>query len=110
MNGAAAVKLAYESADTIDLLLSDVDMPHISGVLLGQILKKQRPELRVMLMSGGGQDGALLVLNYGWAFIAKPFVTVKLVEMINSVLHSPDRSQTSESGGEFDSRKDREEP
>jgi hypothetical protein len=56
-----------------------------------------------MLMSGGA-DGNLLVLNYGWAFIQKPFVPKKLVQMINSVLHSPDRSQGS--GQEFDSRKD----
>jgi hypothetical protein len=45
-----------------------------------------------------------LVLNYGWAFIQKPFVTVKLLQMITDVLHSPDRSQPG--GQEFDSRKD----
>jgi hypothetical protein len=45
-----------------------------------------------------------LVLNYGWAFIQKPFVPVKLVQMITDVLHSPNRSQPG--GQEFDSRKD----
>ena len=47
--------------------------------------------------------GNLLVLNYGWSFIEKPFVTAKLVEMVNDVLHSPDKSQ-SKSG--YDTRKD----
>jgi hypothetical protein len=55
-----------------------------------------------MLMSGGA-NGNLLVLNYGWAFIQKPFVRVKLLEMITDVLHSPNRSQLG--GQEFDSHK-----
>jgi len=102
-NGANAIEVAKETEGRIDLLLSDVDMPLMSGPHLGETLKKTRPDLRVMLMSGG-VDGNLLVLNYGWAFIQKPFVARKLVEMILNVLHSPDRSQPG--GQEFDSRKD----
>jgi hypothetical protein len=52
----------------------------------------------------GGVDGNLLVLNYGWAYIEKPFVGFKLVEMVRSVLDSPDRSQSN--GQEFDIRKE----
>jgi hypothetical protein len=44
------------------------------------------------------------VLNYGWAFIQKPFVAVKLVQMVKDVLYSENRSQLG--GQEFDSRKD----
>ena len=102
-NGADAIELAKETEGRIDLLLSDVDMPLMSGPDLGIMLKKTRPDLHVMLMSGG-ENGNLLVLNYGWAFIQKPFVGTKLVQMINDVLHSPDRSQLG--GQEFDSRKD----
>ena len=101
--GASAVKLAGETAEKIDLLLSDVDMGEMSGPDLGEILKKSRPDLHVMLMSGG-PDGNLLVLNYGWAFIQKPFVAPKLVQMIRNVLDSANRSQLG--GQEFDSRKD----
>lgn len=102
-NGADAIELSTETQGRIDLLLSDVDMPLMSGPDLGLELKKTRPDLHVMLMSGG-ENGNLLVLNYGWAFIQKPFVPVKLVQMILEVLHSPDRSQPG--GQEFDSRKD----
>ena len=102
-NGRDALKLAAETGEKIDLLLSDVDMPEMSGPDLGQLLKKDRPDMHVMLMSGGA-DGNLLVLNYGWAFIQKPFVRVKLLQMITYVLHSPNRSQLG--GQEFDSRKD----
>ena len=100
-DGPSAIELAEEDR-RIDLLLSDVDMPAMSGPDLGLTLKKSRPDLRVMLMSGGA-DGNLLVLNYGWTFIKKPFVSKRLVEMINNVLHSADRSQPG--GHEFDTRK-----
>ena len=102
-NGPDALKLGAETEGKIHLVLSDVDMPEMSGPDLGQLLKKTRPDIHVMLMSGGA-DGNLLVLNYGWAFIQKPFIPKKLVEMITEVLHSPDRSQLG--GQEFDSRAD----
>jgi DNA-binding response OmpR family regulator len=102
-DGADAVELANKTEGRIDLLLSDVDMPLMSGPDLGLMLRKTRPNLHVMLMSGG-ESGNLLVLNYGWAFIQKPFVSAKLVGMITEVLHSPDRSQSG--GQEFDSRRD----
>ncbi len=102
LNGEAALALALKHRGTIDLLLSDVDMPAMSGPELGEALKKSRPDFHVMLMSGGKTD-SLLVLNYGWAFLAKPFIAKRLVEMIEDVLHSPNRSQTG--GQEFDTRK-----
>ena len=102
--GPAALKLAEETTEPIDLLLSDVEMPQMSGPDLGEALKKARPDLHVMLMSGG-LNGNLLVLNYGWAYIQKPFVALKLVQMVKDVLHMENRSQPG--GQEFDSRKDR---
>ncbi len=101
--GSAALELAAGVRGRIDLLLSDVDMPEMSGPDLGENLKKVRPDMLVMLMSGG-DNGNLLVLNYGWAYIQKPFVSVKLVQMVNDVLHSPNRSQLG--GQEFHSRRD----
>jgi len=106
-SGPNALKLAEKTAGKIDLLLSDVDMAPMTGPDLGETLKKTRLGMHVMLMSGGSK-GNLLVLNYGWAFIQKPFVAVRLVQMINEVLHSENRSQLG--GQEFDSRKDTKNP
>jgi len=106
-SGPDALKVAEKTDGRIDLLLSDVDMPQMSGPDLGETLKKTRPDLHVMLMSGGAK-GNLLVLNYGWAFVQKPFVATKLVQMITEVLHSENRSQLG--GQEFDSRKDTRNP
>ena len=102
-SGDEAVKVAQETQDEIHLVLSAVDLPEMSGPDLGNALRKTRPNIHVMLMSGQ-ENGNLLVLNYGWAYIQKPFVAVKLVQMVTEVLHSPDRSQLG--GQEFDSRKD----
>ena len=90
--GTEAVKLAAEYAGKIDLLLSDVRMPEISGPDLAEAIKKSRPDIHVMFMSGFAR-GDLLMLNYGWAFIGKPFVPIKLIEMIYVVLHTPDNTR-----------------
>jgi two-component system, cell cycle sensor histidine kinase and response regulator CckA len=100
-SGPAAMTLADAYTGAIDLLLSDIHMPGMSGPDLGEALKRSRPDMRVMFMSGF-VGGDLLVLNYGWAFIQKPFVPVKLVAMVKSILTSPDKSQGER---QFDSRK-----
>lgn len=100
--GPDAVKLAAKTQGAIHLLLSAVDLLEMSGPDLGKLLKSNRPDMLVMLMSGQG-NGNLLILNYGWAYIRQPFIAAKLVEMVTAVLNSPDRSQL---GDEFDSSKD----
>jgi DNA-binding NtrC family response regulator len=100
-NGAEAMSVALNYDGKIHLLLSDIQMASLSGPELGENLKKQRPELRVMLMSAM-KGGSMLVLNYGWAYIEKPFVKEKLLQMIDLVLHSPDKSQGS---NQYDTRK-----
>lgn len=97
----AAINLAQATRGGIDLLITDLDTPQMSGPDLGQKLKKQRPDLHVMLMSGR-DDGNLLVLNYGWAYIQKKFVPEKLVKMVLDVLYTPDRAQAG--GQQFDTR------
>ena len=88
------------SANTIDLLLSDVMMPDMSGPDLALKLKELRPEMRVILMSGY-PGGGMLFLNYGWYFIHKPFVAVQLVAKINEILGEALRDQGTD---HFDTR------
>jgi len=95
-----ATRLVAGFPGLIHLLLSDVEMPDISGPKLAVKLKLIRPELRVILMSGQA-DGALLVLNYGWHFIAKPFLPNTLVTVVKDVLEGVSREQTAD---RFDTR------
>jgi two-component system cell cycle sensor histidine kinase/response regulator CckA len=85
----------------IHLLLSDVMMPDVSGPELAKRLKGRRPEMRVMLMSGFA-DGAMLVLNYGWHFIRKPFLASALLARVNDVLQTDVPEQGTD---HFDTRK-----
>jgi len=101
-SGTKAITLSEATEEPIHLLLSEVELPQMSGPDLGKTLKKKRPDIHVMLMSSQ-ENGNLLVLNYGWAYIQKEMVAMKLVSMVTAVLHSPDRSQL---GDEFDSAKD----
>ena len=106
-SGPGAIELAAGVEGRIDLLLCAVDMPQMSGPNLGEALKKTRKDLHVMHILGG-DNGNLLVLNYGWAFLEQRFVCVKLIQMVTEVLHAPNRSQLG--GHEFDSRKDTRNP
>lgn len=69
---------------TIDVLLSDFQMPEMSGVELATRVTALRPEVKVLLMSGFA-DG-MLVLNEGWHFLAKPFLPSQLTTLIRSIL------------------------
>jgi two-component system, cell cycle sensor histidine kinase and response regulator CckA len=100
-NSSEAEQFAANHPAKIHLLLSDVEMPDISGPDLALKLKAIRPELRVILMSGHA-DGALLILNYGWHFIRKPFLADMLVATINDVLKGVSREQTTD---RFDTRR-----
>ena len=90
-DGSEALHIAEDYPRKIHLLLSDVIMPEISGPELAKQLKALRPEMKVILMSGYTQG--MVVLNYGWYFIQKPFIPVALVGRIKDVLKTdiPDR-------------------
>jgi two-component system cell cycle sensor histidine kinase/response regulator CckA len=91
-NSAQAIQAESITRGTIHLLLSDVMMPDMSGPVIAKLLKKHRPGMRVMLMSGY-PDGDMSFLNHGWHFIEKPFLSAQLVARVNEVLHTLDLSQ-----------------
>jgi DNA-binding response OmpR family regulator len=104
--GKQAIRIEVEFPGTIDLLLTDVRMSGISGPELAKRLKDRRPQMRVMLMSGY-PGGALLVLNYGWHYIEKPFVPSVLVSKIKDVLRGETREQATD---RFDTLKEPRRP
>ncbi len=87
-DGASAVSTARDYTGDIDLVISDVSMPGLGGVELARTLLAERPEMRVLLMSGLGQQeewyaaAALRDLS----FIAKPFLPSDLVAAVERAL------------------------
>ncbi len=75
----------------IDLLLTDIVMPGVSGVELARRLTEVLPRLRVLLMSGY-HDRSPTVVSYPaeWAMIEKPFVPVTLLRAVREALDRTD--------------------
>ena len=86
-NGRVALKLAEDHTGEIDLLITDVVMPEISGPELAEQLDRLRPGLVVLYISGY-TDHALLhrgAIEQGTAFLQKPFLPEALLEKVESL-------------------------
>ncbi|HEV2396866.1 MAG TPA: ATP-binding protein [Candidatus Sulfotelmatobacter sp.] len=86
--GEDAILVASQAEGPIDLLLTDVVMPGISGRQLAASLSAYRPELKVLYMSGYTAD---LVANHGVlengiALLEKPFTKEDLLASVRRVL------------------------
>ncbi|MET0552497.1 MAG: PAS domain S-box protein [Vicinamibacteria bacterium] len=83
-----AVALCDGPAGSIDLLLTDVVMPEMNGRQLADRIRAQRPETRVLFMSGYTQDAVAErgVSTAGMPFLAKPFSLAALSLRVREVL------------------------
>jgi DNA-binding NtrC family response regulator len=86
--GAKGLEQSREFKGSIDLLLSDFQMPGMSGVELATAMTQERGEIKVLLMSGF-TDG-MLILNEGWHFLTKPFIASQLRALVSGLI-SPDK-------------------
>jgi signal transduction histidine kinase len=87
-DGREALLLCDTVPGRIDLVLTDVVMPHMSGREFAARLEALRPGIKVLYMSGY-TDGAIVrhgVLEPGIAFIQKPVVPGVLIDKIREML------------------------
>jgi CheY-like chemotaxis protein len=91
-SGAEALKMFENHRETIALLLTDVFMPEMSGPQLAEALRRRKPELRVVFMSGSCEED--IEQQRGATFLAKPFTPETLGRMIHAELDRPARSGT----------------
>jgi CheY-like chemotaxis protein len=85
-DGRRALEKAREDL-TIDLLVSDVVMPALGGHELAERLRRERPDLKVILTSGySDADLRGEVRSVSDAFLVKPFTPKDLLKAVSDVL------------------------
>ena len=83
-----ALSLCERGSEGIDLVLTDVVMPNMSGKELADWLRRLCPEVKVLFMSGYTDDVIAQhgVLESDYQFIQKPFSPKQLAQKVRSVL------------------------
>ena len=86
--GADAIALVESVGGGIDLLLTDVIMPRMSGREVATALQQRVPDLGVLFMSGYTQTAIVQngALESGLHFLAKPFTPAELLARVRDVL------------------------
>jgi two-component system cell cycle sensor histidine kinase/response regulator CckA len=83
-NGEEALDASSGWDGSIDVLLTDIVMPGMHGQVLAAKLLKERPDIRVIFMSGYAEDAipALDRVATPAAFLAKPFSAAALDQAV----------------------------
>lgn len=84
-NGGDALQLARQYEGCIDLLITDMVMRRIDGIMLSKKMRSILPGIRVMLMSGYGEDIIKQEELDGIAFLQKPFLPRDLTAKVDAV-------------------------
>ena len=87
-SGKQALEVFAEHLSTVDLLIADCMMPGMNGQELAEILRSQRPDLKVLLISGY-QHAPVVSAAGAVELIRKPFSGKVLIERVVDVMRSP---------------------
>jgi len=90
-SGCEALSLSDQHAQKIDMVLTDIIMPELNGPDLVRMLRRKRPTLKALYMSGYANNAAVQigVLKPDTAFLQKPFSSETLTHCIRKVLDAP---------------------
>jgi two-component system, cell cycle sensor histidine kinase and response regulator CckA len=89
-HGTEAIQVAEQHTSVIDLLVTDVVMPLISGPQLAQHLAPLRPAMKVLYISGYIDNTITChgLLATSANFLQKPFTLDELVRKVRAVLEA----------------------
>jgi FixJ family two-component response regulator len=105
-NAGEALLHCEKHPGTVDLLLTDVVMPHVSGTELADRLTGLEPGLSVLYMSGY-TDGPLVrraAVDRDIAFLQKPITAASLTRKVREVLDARDEARARARGPERSAR------
>jgi CheY-like chemotaxis protein/anti-sigma regulatory factor (Ser/Thr protein kinase) len=84
--------LACVKAEPYDLVLTDVRMPGMDGLELLRRIRQERPQTKVLVMTGAHTPGNVIesIREQAFGYLSKPFSPSVVVEMITEALKTPD--------------------
>jgi PAS domain S-box-containing protein len=86
-DGVEAIEVASRAGAAVDIIVSDVMMPGMSGPELLERLSVVVPRSRALLMSGHAEATVLSAHpDLNWAFLPKPFTPERLAQKVREVL------------------------
>lgn len=87
-NGHTALELAAMHAGPVQLLMTDVVMPGISGRELADRVKRLRPEIKILYMSGYTDQAVVHhgILESDAILLQKPFTLAALASKLRELL------------------------
>jgi CheY-like chemotaxis protein len=87
-NGVEALEISGKHRGMIDLMVTDVVMPHMNGRDLAERVRQMRPEIKVIYMSGYTDNLVLQggMVEEGSDFIQKPFSADTLAKRVRAAL------------------------
>jgi PAS domain S-box-containing protein len=90
-DGVEALRVSQEHEGSIHLLLTDLVMPQMGGRELAGRLRQQRPEMRVLFMSGYADEVVVRnsMAEEGVAFVPKPLTLEGLTQKVRAALDQP---------------------
>ncbi len=88
IDGNDAMRIVEKHPESIDLVLTDVVMPNLSGPELARRLRIQFPQIKVLFMSGYTDDAVVRhgLLEATVSFIQKPYTLQSLARKVREVL------------------------
>lgn len=88
VDGRAALAQLENEAERIDVLITDVNMPSLSGAELLRMVRTRRPEIPVIVITAFGsvEQAVELVKQGAFQYLTKPFVTDELIKTIEQAL------------------------
>ena len=88
-DGVEAIAAFVPRSAEVRLLITDLEMPIVNGLALATALRRLKPELPIVAMSGGNSQNDEMHKQFTTTFLAKPFEGETLLSIVRRALDAP---------------------